>query len=297
MTGFHQPNDHHHHHGDHTHGDRPVLHVHGQRSRTRRAFLGDVGGGAMALALFAPAVLAACSSSDSADSVDSVDSADQTDSADASDSADPTDTSDSSDSADASVRGLQWARTNLGFVSAYVVARGNKAAIVDTGVEGSADAIGQTLTDLGLTYNDVESVILTHNHGDHVGSITEVLTRSVNASAFAGEPDLSSISGDITPLFGGEDVFGMEILSTPGHTPGSMSAIDHGAGLLIAGDAITIDGATAAEPPAQFTSDPAGARASIEMLAQLSFNTLLVGHGSPIESDADAAVAALAASF
>ena len=294
MTGFHQPHEHHHdHRSDHQHSDKRASHVHRLRPRTRRAFLGDVGGGALALALFTPAVLAACSSSDSQSDT----AADA--SSEGSESTSPTTTSaDTTEATDDPANGgLRWARTNLGFVSAYVVARGNKAAIVDTGVEGSANAIGQSLSDLGLTYNDVESVILTHNHGDHVGSITDVLTRSVNASAYAGEPDLGSIDGDIAPLFGGEDVFGMEMLSTPGHTPGSMSAIDHGAGLLIAGDAITIDGADAAEPPAQFTSDPAGARASIEMLAQLSFNTLLVGHGSPIEADADAAVAALASSF
>ncbi len=240
--------------------------------RTRRAFLGDVGGGALALALFTPAVLAACSSSDEGSAGGSVD-----------------------DSVEAD--GLRWARTNLGFVSAYVVARGSRAAVVDTGTEGSADAIGQTLADLGLTYSDVESVILTHNHGDHVGSITAVLDQAVNATAWAGEADLAAIAGDIQPLVGGEDVFGMEILATPGHTPGSMSAIDHGAGLLIAGDAITIDGGAAAEPPPQFTADPEGAKASIAMLAELSFNTLLVGHGDPIESGADASVAALAAGF
>lgn len=278
MTGFHRPEPHHHdatpHSHSHNHG-HPVLAT--PRSRTRRAFLGDVGGGALALALFTPAVLAACSSSDD-EAV--AEPGDQT-----------------SDVEPSTGDGLRWARTNLGFVSAYVVARGNRAAVVDTGTEGSADAIGQTLVDLGLTYSDVESVILTHNHGDHIGSITAVLEQAVNATAWAGEADLATIAGDIQPLVGGEDVFGMEILATPGHTPGSMSAIDHGAGLLIAGDAITIDGGQASEPPPQFTADPEGARASIAMLAELSFNTLLVGHGDPIESAADASVAALAAGF
>jgi glyoxylase-like metal-dependent hydrolase (beta-lactamase superfamily II) len=144
----------------------------------------------------------------------------------------------------------------------------------------------------------VESVILTHHHGDHAGSIAEVLAAAVNATAWAGEADIASISGaDLSPLVGGEDVFGMEILATPGHTAGHMATIDHGAGLLIAGDALTIDAGAAAEPPAQFTADGDQARATIEMLARLSFNTLLVGHGDPIESGADASVAALAASF
>jgi hypothetical protein len=34
--------------------------------------------------------------------------------------------------------GHSWHRVNLGFVSAYIVYRGEEATIVDTGVDGSA---------------------------------------------------------------------------------------------------------------------------------------------------------------
>src|SRR5215813_7375445 len=40
---------------------------------------------------------------------------------------------------------LAWSRVDLGFVSAYVLVRGNEAAVVDTGVGGSADEIGAVL--------------------------------------------------------------------------------------------------------------------------------------------------------
>jgi len=289
---------HHHHHlaAAHRHLVRPL-----PRLRTRRAFLGDVGGGALALALLTPAAIAACSADDTADDDPASDGTTSTStSTESTDDENPAadEAAEAGDQTDADADGgLRWARTNLGFVSAYVVARGNSAAIVDTGTDGSADAIGQSLADLGLNYNDVESVILTHKHGDHIGSITEVLTRAVNASAYAGEADLSAIDGDLLPLIGGEDVFGMEMLATPGHTAGHMAAIDHGAGILIAGDALTIGDGAAAEPPAQFTEDGDEARATIQALAQLTFNTLLVGHGDPIESAADQSVTDLAASF
>ena len=291
---------HHHHHHDHSpsgHGDgltiRPL-----PRLRSRRAFLGDLGGGALALAVLTPVAVAACSDggSDTESSSDAAPEGDEATSSTAAPAEAEAPASDASDG-DAPSDELRWARVNLGFVSAYVVARGNRAAIVDTGTAGSAETIGQSLGDLGLNYNDVESVILTHNHGDHIGSIGDVLSMAVNATAYAGEADLAGIDGDITGLVGGEDVFGMEMLATPGHTPGSMSVIDHASGLLIAGDAITIDGGQAAEPPAQFTADGDEARNSIRTLAELAFNTLLVGHGDPIEADADESVAALAASF
>jgi glyoxylase-like metal-dependent hydrolase (beta-lactamase superfamily II) len=192
---------------------------------------------------------------------------------------------------------LVWARAELGFVSAYVLARGNTAAIVDTGVAGSAAAIGETLATLGLNYSDVAHVVLTHNHGDHAGSIGEVLAQAVNATAYAGEADLGSIPGAITGIVGGEDIFGFEMLPTPGHTPGHMAVIDHQAGLLVAGDAIFSEGGGVVEGPERFFNDVAQSRDSIRALAALTFNTLLVGHGDPIEQGADSAVAALAASL
>ena len=272
------------------------------RLRSRRAFLGDLGGGALALAVLTPVAIAACSDGESGEGSDAATptparSEEETTSTVATAESGDGDESAASDSVAEETSDLRWARANLGFVSAYVVARGNRAAVIDTGTAGSAETIGQSLGDLGLNYDDVESVILTHNHGDHIGSIGDVLTMAVNATAFAGEADLGGIDGDITGLVGGEDVFGMEMVATPGHTPGSMSAIDHGSGLLIAGDALIIAAGRAAEPPAEFTADAEGARDSIRALAALTFNTLLVGHGDPIESAADESVAALAASF
>jgi len=66
---------------------------------------------------------------------------------------------------------LQLQHVSLGFVSAYVLVRGNEAAIVDTGTSGSGDAINEALTDLGLGPSNVRHIVLTHNHGDHVGGL------------------------------------------------------------------------------------------------------------------------------
>ena len=75
-------------------------------------------------------------------------------------------------------RGVAWERVNLGFVSAYILSRGGEAAIVDTGVGGSADAIEQSLTAVGLDWSAVGHLILTHKHGDHAGSAADVLERA-----------------------------------------------------------------------------------------------------------------------
>jgi len=264
------------------------------------------------MAVVTPALVGACSSSADDASTNSVAVADPTQppvstSAPTADptsapAADPTaapadDTVESAPADETNESPLVWARANLGFVSAFVLARGNTAAIVDTGVAGSADAIGQTLGTLGLNYSDVAHVILTHNHGDHAGSIGEVLAQAINATAYAGEADLGSIPGDISGLVGGEDIFGFEMLPTPGHTAGHMAVIDHLAGVLVAGDAIFTEDGGVVEGPARFFADVPESRESIRAMAAQTFNTLLVGHGEPIEQGADTAVAALAASL
>ncbi len=277
------------------------------QTRTRRAFLGDVGKGSVAMALFTPAVLAACGA-DGAQTEARGQSADlstptsptrQPESA-------PTSPPDLAAAADATAEqpasdgdtSLRWARADLGFVSAYVLARGNTAAIVDTGFPGSAEAIGQSLNSLGLNYSDVAHVILTHKHQDHVGAIDEVLALAINAEVYAGVADLDGIStSPITGVEGGEDVFGFEMLATPGHTAGHTAVIDHDAGLLVAGDAIFGEGSAVIEGPERFFADVSLSRQSITRLANFSYNTILFGHGEPIHDGGDAAVAALAASF
>ena len=273
-----------------------------QPGRSRRAFLGEVGRGTLALAVVTPVLVACGGSSGDSSSVDQpATTAGGPGPAPEDTTATPpaADTGSAPDGVEGATEAeLRWARADLGFVSAFVLARGNQAAIVDTGVAGSADAIGESLSSLGLNYGDVEHVILTHKHGDHAGSIAEVVARAERATVYAGQADLDEIDADaVVPLAGGEDVFGLEMLATPGHTAGHMAVIDHTSGLLVAGDAIWTEDGGVAEGPARFFDDIPSSQQTIRDLAQLSFNTLLVGHGEPIEAGADSAMAALADSL
>ena len=86
-----------------------------------------------------------------------------------------------------------WHRVDLGFVSAYVLARGGEAAVVDTGVPGNEGAILEALEAAGLGWSDVGHVILTHRHQDHVGSAPAVLDAAPGAAAYAGAADIPAI--------------------------------------------------------------------------------------------------------
>lgn len=77
-------------------------------------------------------------------------------------------------------------RVNLDFVSAYILYRGGEAALVDTGVDGSADAIEAALGEVGLAWDSVGQVIPTHKHPDHMGRVDAVLEPASGATVYAG---------------------------------------------------------------------------------------------------------------
>jgi len=194
--------------------------------------------------------------------------------------------------------GVTWERVNLGFVSAYLLVRAGEATVVDTGVAGSGPAILEALQGVGLGWGAVAHVVLTHHHSDHQGSLPELLEAAPAAVAYAGAEDVRSITSPraVVAVGDGDEVFGLRIVATPGHTAGSISVHDPVAGILVAGDALRTDGGRPALPNEQFTVDMGEARRSISKLGGLAFETLLVGHGDPIDTGAAALVAQLGAS-
>jgi glyoxylase-like metal-dependent hydrolase (beta-lactamase superfamily II) len=235
----------------------------------RRRFLVDVGRRGLAVAILG-GVVVACSDSDD-------------------DTAGENDTTGGDDPGGDGAGQLTWKQVPLGIVSAYVLARGNSAAVVDTGTAGSADQIGATLSTLGLDYDAVDHVVLTHHHPDHIGSLPDVMQRATNATAYAGELDIPNITGvDVAAVGDGDDVFGLQIIDTPGHTPGSISLFDPGIGLLVAGDALNgnEDGTAISGPDERFTADMATANESVVKLAALEVEAAAFGHGEPVPEDA-----------
>jgi glyoxylase-like metal-dependent hydrolase (beta-lactamase superfamily II) len=194
---------------------------------------------------------------------------------------------------------VDWHRVNLGFVSAYILVRAGEAAVVDTGVEGSADDIEQVLSAAGLDWAAVGHVILTHKHPDHVGSVADVLDRAADATPYAGHADIPAIDAprEITAVADGDQIFGLQMITTPGHTPGHISVLDRAGGVLVAGDALTGAQGGVTGPNPRFTEDMDTANKSVRKLAGYTFETVVFGHGEPLETGADAEVAELAGSL
>ncbi len=267
----------------------------------RRMLLTNWGRGAVAVAILGPSVVACSSNGDDAavlvptTAPTSEPPAEPTEDEPAEPNAEPTE----AEPAAAEAPTLRWERVDFEFVSAYVLARGDQVAIVDTGTAGNAERIEAALAALDAGWGDVDHVVLTHLHPDHVGGLPAVLDAAATAQAYAGEADVAGITSPrpLVPVNDGDEVFGLEVIATPGHTPGHIAVIDEAAGLLVAGDALNESGGQVLGANPQFSSDMTAADNSVRVLAARRFDTLVVGHGEPIVGDASDQVATLAASL
>ena len=278
-----------------------------ERLLSRRLFLADLGRGAVAIAILG---VAACAPNQTSPSIPSTAPSAGASPPDGSSpigssptgSSGPSPTEGGSATAGAGSSGgpgapggVVWNRVNLGFVSAYLLVRDGEGTIVDTGVAGSEPQIEAAMRAAGLEWTDVSNVILTHKHPDHAGSIDAILAANPEMAGWIGAPDLAAVKASraLQPLSDGDEVFGLQIVATPGHTVGHISVFDAVGGLLVAGDALRTDGGALSGSNPQFTEDAAAAKATVVKLGKLTFETLLVGHGEPILTGASAQVAAL----
>ncbi len=200
-----------------------------------------------------------------------------------------------------SAAGLDWWRADFAYVSAYVLVRGREAALVDCGLGSRVDEIGAVLGAAGTGWDRVRHVLISHAHYDHVGGLKEVAARAPGATLHAGEAEMEMVgmaSGwlQLRPVTDDEEVFGLQVIDTPGHTPGHIAVFDAGSGVLVAGDALTstIDGLLG--PMSEVSVNMPKAEESVRKLAALEPEVILCGHGPPVQLDAAAQLRRLAGS-
>jgi glyoxylase-like metal-dependent hydrolase (beta-lactamase superfamily II) len=118
----------------------------------------------------------------------------------------------------------------------YVIAVRDLVSVVDAGSNEADFVLGR------LGGRRLAAILQTHNHGDHVATLKEVV-KQTGAEVFAHPAD--SLPVDAKPIEDGTefppiDDVGITVLHTPGHTPGSVCFLLHAGGEshLFAGDTL-----------------------------------------------------------
>ncbi len=124
--------------------------------------------------------------------------------------------------------------------------------------------------------NDVDTVVLTHNHPDHTGN-TEMFP---NAKVLIHEGETAFPGAEIV-YHDTEIAPGVLLVHTPGHTRGSMSVfVQADRRIAIAGDAVPLSDNLLKEVPPRDCADPEAALASIRAIAAWA-DVVIPGHGVP----------------
>ncbi|MCE7982403.1 MAG: MBL fold metallo-hydrolase [Caldilinea sp. CFX5] len=196
-------------------------------------------------------------------------------------------------------------------VNCYLVREDDGLTLVDTGLFGSAHAILAAAQQLA---QPIRRIVLTHAHGDHVGSLDALHKALPDAHVLISARDARFLTGDmrLEPnepqaklrggyqkvttcpdrlLDDGDRVGSLRVVSAPGHTPGHIALFDTRDGSLIAGDALQTQGGIAVAGsmrwrfpfPALATWYPPVAVASVRRLRTLAPTRLAVGHGDVLE--------------
>jgi hydroxyacylglutathione hydrolase len=159
--------------------------------------------------------------------------------------------------------------------------------LVDTGMQESAvDKIGAELKSMGRSWRDIEAVLITHKHGDHIRNLPRV-KELTGAEVMAHRGDAENIEGstkvEVKGLEHGDRLpycGGIEVIHVPGHSAGNCCYYLPGKKLVIAGDTVFGDEEGNLEaPPERYCLDVEQASREIRRLMDYDFDSLLITHG------------------
>ena len=190
---------------------------------------------------------------------------------------------------------------------------GDQITLIDTGTPGKqGDILNYLETVLKGKPEDIKTIVLTHHHMDHTGSLSE-LKKITNADIAVYKDDVDIISGEkpsSDPIYmrfvsrlmatftsykyiksnisleENDMIDNYRVIHTPGHTPGSIALYNSDNGVVFVGDTLTYNGKRVGGPPSLLINDHEALKQSIKKISDLDSRIMLSGHGKPLIENA-----------
>jgi glyoxylase-like metal-dependent hydrolase (beta-lactamase superfamily II) len=191
--------------------------------------------------------------------------------------------------------------------------------LIDAGLPGSSRRLARYASRLGRSLDELRMIVCTHAHPDHIGGVRELVAdrdvtvrmhpadlaglnvtlREAVAERSRGKLIAFLTRGpeDATPIEDGDELpalGGLQVIHTPGHTPGTICLYAPRHRLLFVGDALQVVRGRVTFASPIFSHDLPLARASIARLAELDVDTIAFSHYPPWRDRAAATLQALA---
>lgn len=178
----------------------------------------------------------------------------------------------------------------------YLIKGDTKNVLIDTGIAGKFSILKRRLSELGLSVGDIDLIILTHEHYDHIGATAffhrtaivaahrlaanklELQDEFVTFSKYRDQPskpfwvDIWLEDDSIIDLGNYE----LQVIHTPGHTSGCICLYEPRAGFLFTGDTVFAGGTLSEIAVSGNVSDYVN---SVRRLSNLKVKELYPGHG------------------
>jgi glyoxylase-like metal-dependent hydrolase (beta-lactamase superfamily II) len=219
-----------------------------------------------------------------------------------------------------------------GRVHAFLLDDGHEMTLIDTLFDTDGGLVLDTIQRINQSVSNLKHIVLTHGHRSHLGGLA-ALKHLSGATVYAHEWEADIIAGErkaqgvtlrpIHPLHtwwqvyplqlgltlglkphppcpvdclvaDGDKIGPIQVLHTPGHSPGHLAFHWPERSVLFAGDAIATWPALGPGWPA-FNLNPQQHKASLSRMARLDAHMVAVGHGEPITSDGAECVYKIAA--
>lgn len=209
--------------------------------------------------------------------------------------------------------------TKFGYLNQYVIVNEDTLAVVDMMLGSSdVDNLERELQQHGWSLDNVQHMLITHAHPDHIGGLAEFQKRS-NATTYAHRLDAQIIRGEAGAKYATPDELGwfnrliyrqasqgnpielarvdvdltdnqdlnhildgLQVVHLPGHSYGHVGYYIPHQSLLIGGDVMMYYLGSLRMPIRAVSPDWNAVKQSIQRVADLDIAILCLGHGKPL---------------